>query len=65
MKSVLEPKIEVFSPFVRPFSKTFCGKTERISSESVVSTEVVQYMSSGQNLKIVAKCTPCQCCACR
>lgn len=51
------PKIEMFSPFVEPFSR----KNDDIQ---IVAKDVVEYMES-DNTKIVAKCTPCQCCACR
>lgn len=52
------PKVEIFSPFRRPFSD------EEETYITVVSPYVVEYMKS-RKCKIVAKCTPCQCCACR
>jgi len=51
------PKIEMFNPFSEPFS-------DLNEDKSIVAKEVVEYMES-DNTKIVAKCTPCQCCACR
>ena len=62
MKKVLSPKIEMFNPFVKPFTKKV-DNDESIELV-IVSPEVVKYMMS-ENTKIVAKCTPCQCCACR
>lgn len=52
-----DPRIEIFSPFVKPFS---LPRTDN----AVVSTDVIKYMNE-ENTKVVAKCTPCQCCACR
>lgn len=56
----IDPKIEIFSPFVKPFSET----NENYTRNHIVSDRVIEYMQS-DNTKIVAKCTPCQCCACR
>ena len=53
----LKPKIEMFSPFSKPFSKPQ-------NDDKIVAKEVTEYMRA-DNTKIVAKCTPCQCCACR
>jgi hypothetical protein len=53
----LAPRIEIFTPFKQPFS-------ERSAEAPVVAPSVVEYMKA-ENSKIVAKCTPCQCCACR
>ena len=52
------PKVEIFSPFKRPFSD------DEGTTATVVSPRVVEYTKSKKS-KIVAKCTPCQCCACR
>lgn len=62
MKKVLSPKIEMFNPFTKPFSKEI--KNDESIEIVIVSPEIVKYMIS-ENTKIVAKCTPCQCCACR
>ena len=52
------PRIEIFNPFQQPFS-------DRAREDgSVVARSIVDYMKA-DNSKIVAKCTPCQCCACR
>jgi hypothetical protein len=63
MKAVLSPKIEVFNPYKQPFaSADDLDKQVR----SIVNPEVMEFMRSGhKGLRIVAKCTPCQCCACR
>lgn len=53
----LNPKIELFNPFKKPFS-------QNDAASRVVDPEVVEYMR-GEGAKVVAKCTPCQCCACR
>lgn len=62
MEKILSPRIEMFSPFVKPF------ETEETNESSVtlvmVAPEIVKWMQD-DNTKIVAKCTPCQCCACR
>ena len=55
------PKIGIFSPFVYPFSNT---AEEVTKDRNIVDTRVYDYMVSDET-KIVAKCTPCQCCACR
>jgi hypothetical protein len=52
-----DPRIEIFSPFVKPFSRPS-------DDNAVVSSEVITYMNE-ENTRVVAKCTPCQCCACR
>lgn len=57
MKRVLTPRIEMFSPFAKPFS------AQRIE-DVIVAPEIIEFMTT-DNTKIVAKCTPCQCCACR
>lgn len=66
MRRGLNPRIEMFSPFKAPFAAM--GRTEnqdrKITKYVIVSPEVVEYMKD-DNTKIVAKCTPCQCCACR
>lgn len=62
MKKVLSPKIEMFNPFIKPFSNEI--ENEDSIEIVIVSPEIVKYMTS-DNTKIVAKCTPCQCCACR
>lgn len=59
----LNPRIEMFSPFERPFEKVEENHGE-ITKFMIVSPKVVEYMVD-DNTKIVAKCTPCQCCACR
>jgi hypothetical protein len=51
------PRIEIFNPFKKPFA-------ERGEGTTVVARSVVQYLKDRKS-KIVAKCTPCQCCACR
>lgn len=52
------PKIEIFNPFKKPFS------SEQKEEDTVVDRSVKEYMVK-DNAKAVAKCTPCQCCACR
>lgn len=61
----LNPRIEMFSPFNKPFANLKPETQEaEISKFVIVSPKVVEYMID-DNTKIVAKCTPCQCCACR
>ena len=65
MKTALKPQIDIFNPFESPFSDRADGS---VKHEAVVTVapEVKRYMRSGhRRLEIVAKCTPCQCCACR
>lgn len=66
MRRNLNPRIEMFSPFRAPFSAERNGESQsrKITKYVIVSPEVVEYMKD-DNTKIVAKCTPCQCCACR
>lgn len=65
------PKIELFNPFVIPFQSTSVDSGSQdvcisYTISSIVDPEVSRYMKSGsKRLEIVAKCTPCQCCACR
>jgi len=62
MKRILTPQIAMFSPFVKPFSdKDTTNDTMKIV---MVAPEIIKYMQDDNN-KIIAKCTPCQCCACR
>ena len=56
----LNPKIEMFSPFEKPFDVENGQKQDSM----IVSPKVLGYMID-DTTKIVAKCTPCQCCACR
>lgn len=66
MRKSLNPRIEMFSPFKVPFTtgnKNITGNS-KITKYVIVSSDVVDYMKDN-NTKIVAKCTPCQCCACR
>lgn len=59
MTKTIDPRIEIFNPFEKPFS-------HESRQREVVDPEVRRYMRSGhRRLRIVAKCTPCQCCACR
>lgn len=60
MKKTFRPEIAMFSPFEEPFSR---GE-KNTKSVCIVDPKVYEYMLS-ENTKIVAKCTPCQCCACR
>ncbi|MCM1500072.1 MAG: hypothetical protein NC124_16540 [Clostridium sp.] len=61
----LNPKIEMFNPFNRPFVDSNTDEQPVVITKFViVSPKVVEYMID-DNTKIVAKCTPCQCCACR
>lgn len=60
MKKTFTPEIGMFSPFEEPFVAQ--KKAEAIAC--VVDPRVFEYMLS-ENTKVVAKCTPCQCCACR
>ncbi len=61
----LRPRIEMFSPFNKPFvSAEVENESKEVTKFSIVSPKVVEYMVD-DNTKIVAKCTPCQCCACR
>lgn len=62
MRKSLNPRIEMFSPFKVPF--TAGGGSSKITKYVIVSSDVVEYMKDNST-KIVAKCTPCQCCACR
>lgn len=68
MSTRLDPKIEMFSPFKEPFKNDTITEEKdidyRISFLTIVSPDVVGYMVD-DTTKIVAKCTPCQCCACR
>lgn len=65
MRRNLNPRIEMFSPFEKPFTTGDTKETDiNISKFLIVSPKVYQYMKD-DNTKIVAKCTPCQCCACR
>lgn len=62
----LRPRIEMFSPFNKPFTaeKEEVKDNVKITKFVIVSPKVEEYMID-DNTKIVAKCTPCQCCACR
>lgn len=61
----LNPRIELFSPFNKPFTDVKSETQEDgISKFEIISPKVIEYMID-DNTKIVAKCTPCQCCACR
>jgi len=60
--SAFIPRIEVFNPFKKPFSELCADHYD--GRREIVAREVVDYMK-GDNAKAVAKCTPCQCCACR
>ena len=60
MKKKFSPEIGMFSPFEEPFA----NNKKTIDVACVVDPRVFEYMLS-ENTKIVAKCTPCQCCACR
>ena len=57
MKKNFNPQIGMFSPFEKPFSNPQ-------ASACMIDPKVFEYMLS-DNTKVVAKCTPCQCCACR
>ena len=71
MKKSLSPKIEIFNPFIVPFRSKKSGFNKAVVNggsafSMIVDPEVTRYMKSGnKRLEIVAKCTPCQCCACR
>ena len=70
MTKMINPKIEIFNPFEKPFSRTegvdSVEQGMAVRREEIVNPEVRRYMRSGHpRLRIVAKCTPCQCCACR
>ena len=70
MTKMLSPKIEIFNPFEKPFSRIVASDSSEQGTENrrreIVNPEVRRYMRSGhRRLRIVAKCTPCQCCACR
>jgi len=58
-ENFFEPKIDMYNPFVEPFKE----EVERDQSK-IVAKHILEYMIS-DDTKIVAKCTPCQCCACR
>ena len=66
-KTEFNPKIAIFNPFEIPFSKPQAEQNNKPEiTISIVAPEVKRYMRSGhRRLEIVAKCTPCQCCACR
>ncbi len=67
MSQALQPKIEIFNPYERPFSESH----EYINGDSQLTKldfRVSEFIKRGTNNagdKIVCKCTPCQCCACR
>ena len=60
MKTVFAPMIGMFSPFEEPF----IDQKNTATTACMVDPKVFEYMLS-ENTKVVAKCTPCQCCACR
>ena len=60
MKTTFAPEIGMFSPFEEPF----VNQKNVTEFTCVIDPRVFEYMIS-ENTKIVAKCTPCQCCACR
>lgn len=63
MKKKLQPRIEMFSPFKKPFEDEAKGE-EAMVSVVMIAPQIIEYMQD-RNTKVVAKCTPCQCCACR
>ena len=66
MRTALRPQIEIFNPFVTPFVEGKIDKKDKPECFTIVKPEVKRYMrSTRKGLEIVAKCTPCQCCACR
>lgn len=66
MRTALRPQIEIFNPFVTPFTTENSESKTKQECFTIVKPEVKCYMrSSLKGLEIVAKCTPCQCCACR
>ncbi len=70
MTRTFSPRIEIFNPFEKPFSTSIGSISAEEDTEihriEIVDPEVRRYMRSGhRRLRIVAKCTPCQCCACR
>ena len=67
MRVALKPQIDIFCPFERPFEKKQIENDNKPEIFiTIVAPEVKRYMRSGhKRLEIVAKCTPCQCCACR
>ena len=60
MKKIFNPQIGMFSPFEEPFA----NQKNNVTVSFRIDPKVIEYMLS-ENTKIVAKCTPCQCCACR
>ena len=62
MKRILTPQIAMFSPFAKPFDND--KKNDSSVGVIMIAPEIIKYMQD-DNCKIVAKCTPCQCCACR
>lgn len=66
MRTALRPQIEIFNPFSTPFVAENTENKNKQECFSIVKPEVKRYMrSTRKGLEIVAKCTPCQCCACR
>ena len=57
-----EPRIEMFSPFEEPFQED--SDVQVGEERPVVQDKLVEFMKS-DSANVVAKCTPCQCSACR
>ncbi len=67
MNKSLQPKIEIFNPYEKPFSESH-GYVDDVSQLTRLDFRVSEFIKRGTDNdgdKIVCKCTPCQCCACR
>ncbi len=65
MNTALQPRVDIFNPYVMSFSGS---EKDKSSDDSVFSVQILRFIKSGvddDHNQIVCKCTPCQCCACR
>lgn len=67
MSQALHPKIEIFNPYERPFEKSheYVGGISHLTRMDFRVSEFIKRGTDNAGDKIVCKCTPCQCCACR
>ena len=59
----IQPRIEVFSPFAEPFTQTSTLSADG-QRDRIIDPAIIDKMRSVDS-EVVAKCTPCQCSACR